>query len=232
VNVDGTLALAAASGRLPERPTFVFVSSSEVYGDSFRGGAASETTPLHPLSAYAKSKAAAEAGLATALPQGARLVILRPFNHTGVGQDLRFVLPSLAAQVAEIESGRRPARLEVGNLDAVRDFMDVRDVCDAYLAVLGVARQLPRLGVARAESSVFNIASGKPRRIGDYVEMLRRQAKVAFEVAVDPARLRASDIPVMAGSSARLEALTGWRPRVPMEQTLNELLDHFRRSRL
>ena len=230
VNVGGTLSLAAACGGLAAPPTFVFASTSEVYGDRYRDGATSEWTPLHPMNAYAETKVAAEAGLATALPEGARLIILRPFNHTGVGQDLRFVLPSLVAQVAEIESGRRPARLEVGNLDAVRDFLDVRDVCDAYLAVLGIARQLPKLGVAGAELNVFNIASGMPRRIGDCVEILRRLAGKPFEVAIDPARLRPGEVPVAVGSSARLEALTGWRPRIPMEQTLGDMLDHYRRS--
>ena len=231
VNRDGTLALAAACGRLATPPTFVFASTSEVYGDRCRGGAASGSTPWHPMNAYAGSKAAAEAGLATALPEGARLIILRPFNHTGVGQDLRFVLPSLVAQVAEIESGKRLAMLEVGNLDAVRDFLDVRDVCNAYLAVLGAAPQLPKLRADGAEFSVFNIASGEPRRIGDCVEILRRLARTPFEVAVDPARLRPGETPVAVGSSARLEALTGWRPRVPMEQTLGEMLEHRRRNR-
>jgi GDP-4-dehydro-6-deoxy-D-mannose reductase len=228
VNYEGTVNLARACA--PLRPTFVFVSSSEVYGESFRDGPADESTPQKPMSVYAQSKAAAEAALPAALGEGARLIVLRPFNHTGVGQDLRFVLPSFAAQVAEIEVGRRPPRLEVGNVDAIRDFLDVRDVCAAYVAVIELAPGLPRLGETGAEANVFNIASGDPRRIGDLISLLQRQAKVGFEIGVDPARLRASDIAAVAGSSARLERLTGWRPSIPMERTLGEMLEHFRAS--
>jgi GDP-4-dehydro-6-deoxy-D-mannose reductase len=228
VNYEGTLNLARACR--PLRPTFIFVSSSEVYGESFRDGPADESTPLRPMSVYAETKAAAEAALPDVLRGDARLIVVRPFNHTGVGQDLRFVLPSFAAQVAEIEAGRRAPRLDVGNVDAVRDFLDVHDVCAAYLAVLALALHLPRLGEAGAALNVFNVASGNPRRIGDLIALLRRQAAVDFEVRVDPARLRPSDIAAVAGTSARLERLTGWRPVIPMERTLGEMLDHFRAS--
>jgi GDP-4-dehydro-6-deoxy-D-mannose reductase len=106
----------------------------------------------------------------------------------------------------------------------------VRDVCDAYLAILQIAPRLPSLGEAGGDGNVFNIASGDPRRIGDLIEMLRTLAKVSFEVRLDPARLRPGDIPAVAGSSARLERLTGWRPRIPLTRTLGEMLDHFRAS--
>ena len=135
VNFGGTLELAHACQRACPGTTFFFVSSSEVYGWSFRDGVASEDTWLRPMNAYARAKAAAESMLPDVLPQ-ARLIIARPFNHTGPGQDVRFVLPSLAQQIADVEAGRRPPRLELGNLEASRDFLDVRDVCAAYIAML------------------------------------------------------------------------------------------------
>jgi GDP-4-dehydro-6-deoxy-D-mannose reductase len=231
VNYEGTVALATSCSTFEITPTFVFVSSSEVYGESFRAGMADEMTALRPTNAYADSKAAAEDGLATALPLGSRLIILRPFNHTGPGQDQRFVLPSFAFQVAEIEAGVRPPRLEVGNIEAVRDFLDVRDVCDAYLAVLSIATELPTLDATRRVESVFNIASGTPRRIGDLIDILGECAATPFEVIIDPSRLRTSDIPIVTGSSARIENLTGWRRKIPIERTLEELLDYCRRVR-
>jgi GDP-4-dehydro-6-deoxy-D-mannose reductase len=230
VNYEGTVALASSCSSFGIAPTFVFVSSSEVYGESFRDGVADESTPLRPMSVYAESKAAAEGALAATLPLGGRLIVLRPFNHTGPGQDQRFVLPSFASQVAEIEAGVRPPRLEVGNVEVARDFLDVRDVCDAYLAVLGVAPELPTLDAARRVENLFNISSGTPRRIGDLIDILARCATTHFEVSVDPSRLRPDDIPSVAGSSARLETLTGWQKKIPIERTLEELLDYFRRA--
>ena len=140
VNFDGTLELASALAHHAPGATFFFVSSSETYGENFRSGPADETTPLAPANAYARSKAAAESMLPDVLPQ-ARLVIARPFNHTGPGQDVRFVLPSLAQQIADVEAGRRPPHLELGNLEASRDFLDVRDVCAAYIAMLNTPLQ-------------------------------------------------------------------------------------------
>lgn len=220
VNFGGTLELAHACQRACPTTTFFFVSSSEVYGWSFRDGVVDEDTPLRPTNAYARAKAAAESMLPDVLPQ-ARLIIARPFNHTGPGQDVRFVLPSLAQQIADVEAGRRPPRLELGNLEASRDFLDVRDVCAAYIAMLNAPS-------GPAERSLFNVASGKSYRIADLVEKFRAHAKTPFEVTIDPKRLRPSDVPVAVGSAKRLEAATGWKPTIGIDAIVEALLAHWR----
>jgi GDP-4-dehydro-6-deoxy-D-mannose reductase len=223
VNFGGSLALASACAKHAPRATVLFVSSAETYGASFKDGPASEDTPLQPLNAYARSKAAAEQMLGDVLPPESRLIVVRAFNHTGPGQDERFVLPSFAAQIARIESGRQPPHMETGNLDAARDFLDVRDVCEAYLALLAAAPELPM-------RNVFNVASGEGRKIADLLAILRGHATAQFELRLDPARLRPSDIPSAIGRNERLAAATGWAPRRPLETTLRDLLQHAREA--
>lgn len=220
VNFGGTLELAHACQRACPDTTFFFVSSSEVYGWSFRDGIVTEDTPLRPTNAYARAKAAAESMLPDVLPQ-ARLIVARPFNHTGPGQDVRFVLPSAAKQIADIEAGRIPPRLELGNLDASRDFLDVRDVCAAYVAML----QAP---AAAGERHVYNVASGGSWRIGDLIEKFRAHARAPFEIVIDPKRLRPSDVPMAVGSARRLEQATGWKPTIGVDAILEDLLAHWR----
>ena len=225
INFDGALNLAAACARHAPGATFLFVSSSEVYGLSFRDGPAHEDTPLRPANAYARSKAAAEAMLGDVLAAPMRLVIVRPFNHIGPMQDERFALPSFAAQIAAIEAGRRAPRLEVGNLDAARDFLDVRDVCAAYVALLRKAQSLPMRGV-------FNVGSGRTWTLRALLDLLSALSTREFEIVVDPARLRESDIPVAAGVSDKLAAATGWAPRIALEETLRAMLDYRRKALL
>jgi len=221
INFGGALAMGAACARHAPDATFFFVSSSEVYGLSFRDGPAREDTPLKPANAYARSKAAAEAMLGDVLAAPARLLIARPFNHIGPMQDERFALPSFAAQIAAIETGRQEPRLEVGNLDVARDFLDVRDVCAAYVALLRNADGLPR-------RAVFNVASGEARTLRALLGMLSALSSAKFDIAVSPARLRESDVPVAAGISDKLAAATGWAPRIGLDETLRSLLDHWR----
>ena len=150
-----------------------------------------------------------------------RLVILRPFNQVGAGQDERFVLPSFAGQIARIEAGLVPPVLEVGNLAAERDFLPVGDVVRAYAEL--IAR-----GVDIADGSVFNVASGRPRSIASVVSDLRRHARVAFEVRVAADRMRASEIPVAAGDATRLRLATGWTPRGDWDAAIADVLEHAR----
>ena len=217
VNLGGSLNLAnAVAGHAPNA-IVLFASSSEVYGASFLGGRVDEASPLLPMNAYAKSKALAERTFAEVLAPGTRLIVARPFNHTGPGQAPTFVLPSFAQQVARIEAGRQPPRLEVGNLDVAREFLDVRDVVDAYIKLIEAAPRLP-------PRFTCNIASGDARPLRQRVETLRGLARVAFDIVVDPARLRPIDLPVAAGEAALLRATTGWAPRFDMDTTLADLL--------
>ena len=223
VNFGGSFAVARACARAAAAATVLFASSAEVYGTSFRDGPVDEDAPLRPQSAYARAKAAAELMFGDVLSPDSTLIVARPFNHTGPGQGEQFVLPSFAAQIARIEAGVQPPRMNVGNLAAERDFLDVRDVCSAYLDLIAAA---PRLG----KRNTFNIASGAGRSIASLLEGLRGLSTTAFSVEVDPARLRPSDIPSAVGRSDRLQAVTGWRPSRTVEDILPDLLNHARRS--
>ncbi len=173
------------------------------------------------MNPYATTKAAADLLLGEMAEAGLQAVRFRPFNHTGPGQSTAFAVPSFAAQIAAIERGEREPVMRVGNLDARRDFLDVRDVVEAYL-LAATASSLPR-GV------VLNLASGEPRRIGDVLDALLRLSSVAIRVERDPALMRPSDVPVTAGNAARARALLGWRPSIPWETTLRDVLDDHRR---
>ena len=223
VNACGTLSLALACAREAPKSTVLFASSAEVYGASFRHGPVDEDAPTAPMSAYARSKVAAEAILADVLPKTSRLIVARAFNHTGAGQDARFVLPSFAQQIVEIEDGLREPVVRVGNLDAARDFLHIDDVCSAYIALLEAAPRLPM-------HSVFNIASGVSRPIRAYLDCMRERARAPFAIEVDPARLRPSDIPIATGKSDRLRELTGWSPTRSLDYLIEDLLGAVRQE--
>ena len=220
INLEATLNLAGAVARHVPAATFFFVSSAEIYGRAFNAGTATEDSVPQPMNAYARSKLAAEMVLADTLPTSAALIIARAFNHTGPGQDTRFVLPAFAAQIAAIEAGRIAPRLMVGNLDAERDFLDVRDVCDAYLALLCNAEVGCRQTV--------NVASGAGRRIGDLLGELQSLSNVAFDIGTDPDRMRPSEIARSVGSHDRLTQATGWAAKTPLRTTLRDVLDDQR----
>jgi GDP-4-dehydro-6-deoxy-D-mannose reductase len=158
-------------------------------------------------------------GLQYALSYGMRIVRVRPFNHIGPGQNERFVVSSLARQIAEIEARRSDPVLLVGNLEAQRDFLDVRDVVRAYALV------------ARADfaGDVFNVASGVARPIQAVLDHLLCLTQVDVDVHEDPARLRPSDIPVLVGDATKLRQATGWQPEIAFERSLSDTLDGWRR---
>ena len=222
VNLCGSVNLAEALARRAPGGTLVLVSTAEVYGRSFAAGEPlDEGAPLAPANPYAKAKAAAESAVQDVAGTRLRVVVLRPFNHTGPGQDERFVVPAFAAQIARIECGLGEPVLRVGNLSAERDFLDVRDVARAYVEVLRRAEELPmRL--------VLNVASGVPRRIEDVLGRLKALARRDFAVEPDRTRLRPSDTPRAVGSRAAIEAVLGWRPEIPWEDTLAAVLDDWR----
>lgn len=220
-NLGGSISLAIACARHAPETVFLNVSTSEVYGASFRDGPASEEAIPRPMSAYGHSKLAAEVALSDILPPTTKLISVRPFNHTGAGQDKRFVLPAFAAQIAAIEQDRAPAVVKVGNLSAIREFLDVRDVVEAYLAIIANP-------VAFAARDIVNISSESPLSIEEALAILRSQARRPLAVETDPARLRPSDIPRASGISRKLREKTGWQPAIPLSQTLADLLDYWR----
>ena len=222
VNLHGSLALAAAI--LAEAPDclLLHISSSEVYGGSFRAGVAlDESAAAAPMNAYAATKAAADLALGAMVSDGLRLVRLRPFNHTGPGQSADFVVPAFARQVARIEAGLQSPAMRIGALDPRRDFLDVRDVCAAYVASL-------QRGDGLASGTILNIASGVPRRIGDILTEMLTLAGVTASIEPQQALLRRGDIPVAIGDATAAHAALDWTPRIPWAETLRGILDDWR----
>lgn len=216
VNVGGTLNLARACAAAGFSGTFLFASSAEVYGRSFNQGPVSEASPLVPQSPYARSKAAAEALLGDVLPVEAQLLVARPANHSGAGQDTRFVLPSFAAQIAAARREQDPV-IRVGNLEAERDFLDVRDVVDAYMALL-------LAGVSLGRREVFNIASGAPVAIGALLQEMLAHTLESIRIEQDPARMRPSEVAKTQIDARLLRERTGWSPSRTIDRMLEDIL--------
>lgn len=148
------------------------------------------------------------------------VVVTRSFNHTGAGQTDTFVLPSFARQIAEIRLGRREPVIRVGNLDVKRDFLDVRDVCEAYIALLERG--------TRGET--YNVCSGKSFVIRELLDQLCEISGVDVEVEIDPGRLRPADTPELRGDNGKIRADTGWSPRTPIADTLRALVGHWQQA--
>jgi GDP-4-dehydro-6-deoxy-D-mannose reductase len=221
LNLGGTLTLLEAVKASGLKPRVVLVGTGICYGNpgpEFLP--VKEDCPLRPNNPYAASKAAADIlGIQHHLSHGTDVVMVRPFNHSGPGQSSSYVLGALSRQVAEVEAGKKP-RVEVGNLDVVRDFTDVRDVVRGY-------RLLAEKGVA---GEVYNLGSGRGTRLSDALDFLRSKATVPVEVFIDPARVRPVDQPLLVADASKLRAATGWEPTYSIEQTLADMLDDWRAS--
>ena len=223
VNQGGVLNLGLALLEHAPDCRVLVISSSEVYGRSFEcRQPVQEKAPLLPTNVYAASKAAGEMAALGLASKGLRVLIVRPFSHTGPGQSTRFALPAFAAQIVAAERAETEPVLRTGRLDAVRDFCDVRDVARAYALLL---QEFDRFPTATA----LNVASGRGRSMGELLTILMQLARVPMRQEVDPARVRPYDLPWTVGDSSRLTQATGWKPSIPLEQTLADLLDYHRR---
>ena len=178
-----------------------------------------EDTPFRPNNPYAVSKVAQDTlGLQHFLSYGQKTIRVRPFNHIGPGQTEHFVTAAFARQVALIEAGKQEPVIYVGNLEAERDFTDVRDMVRAY-----------HLAITMGEpGEVYNIGYGKGLSIQWVLDTLIDISSVKVEVRQDPARMRPSDIPTLVCNPAKFHARTGWQPSIPIEQTLKDILDYWR----
>jgi GDP-4-dehydro-6-deoxy-D-mannose reductase len=222
VNLLGTLNLARAVLAHARDCLLILASSAEIYGRSFDTGRPLDEAALPaPMNIYAATKTAADLALGAMANEGLRVVRMRLFNHTGPGQSGGFVVPDFARQIALIESGRQAPPMRVGPLDRMRDFLDVRDVCAAYVACLRRGSELPR-------ETIINIASGVPRRIGDVLRDLLDLAGLHVEVATDTARLRGAEILTASGDGSRARRLLDWAPVIPWQQTLADVLADWR----
>ena len=218
VNALGTLAvIEAAVAAKTER--VILISSADVYGPvPVAEQPITEQHPPRPHSPYGVSKQAAEA-LAFQAHRAHELgvVVVRPFNHIGAGQSTRFVAPAFASQIAAAERVGG-GEIRHGDLSARRDMTDVRDVVRAY-----------RLLAERGEpGEVYNVCRGSAIAMADLLDGLIRLANVPVTTAVDPGRLRPVELAVLEGSHAKLTEATGWTPRIPLSETLTDILDDAR----
>lgn len=216
INLDGTRFVVEAVRDFAPHALVLFASTGYVYGACDPAYPARETDPLPPpggSGVYGDSKRAAEEWLAS---QDLPVIVARAFNHTGPEQTPSFAVPAFAAQVIQIERGAQ-GEMRVGNLEAARDFLDVRDVVRAYAGLMQTG-----------QPGVVNVCSGQAVRMRDILDMLCAQSAGNIPVTSDPARMRPADIPVSVGDHSRLSALTGWQPQIPLADTLSEILDWWR----
>ncbi len=214
VNVIGTANVVSAALESGFAGRLLFVSSADVYGSV---NAAQlpirESQPAAPRNPYAASKLAAEAVCLEAVHRsGLDVLIARPFNHIGPGQDARFAVAGFAAQIAAIAAGERASTLAVGDLSVERDFTDVRDVVRAYFALFEQGEC----------GGVYNVCSGNGLRLEHVLQQLVLAAQTEVRIEVDRMRLRSSETPRLVGDNAKLRAL-GWRPQISLSQTLDDV---------
>jgi GDP-4-dehydro-6-deoxy-D-mannose reductase len=219
-NVAGQTNIFEAVRALGLDPVIQIACSSEQYGLVHADEVPiKETNPLRPLSPYAVSKVAQDfLGYQYFQSYGMRVIRTRGFNHTGPRRGHPFVTSNFCRQVAAIECGLQEAVIRVGNLDAIRDFTDVRDMVRAYW--LAVTKGRP--------GEVYNIATGEGISIRALLDKILGLSKIHVRTEVDPTRLRPSDVEILIGDSSKFRADTGWAPRIPFDQTVRDLLDYWR----
>jgi GDP-4-dehydro-6-deoxy-D-mannose reductase len=219
-NLQGQMNLLEAVRKLEPRPRVLIVGSSDEYGDVRPEDVpTNETAPLRPTTPYAVSKVGQDMmGYQYFAQHHLPVVRVRPFNHTGPGHDARFVIPSIARQLAQIEAGEREPVLHVGNLDVERDFTDARDMVRAY-----------RLAAMQGEpGEVYNLGRGEAIRIRQIVETLVADCRVPVRVLVDPALLRPVDLPRQQADISKFTRLCAWQPRIAWQTTLQDTLQYWR----
>jgi GDP-4-dehydro-6-deoxy-D-mannose reductase len=218
-NLLGTLNLLQALKARGFAGTFLYVSSGDVYGQVGESDLPiTEQQPPCPRNPYAVSKLSAEfLSLQWGLSEGWPILVARPFNHMGSGQNPGFVIASAARQINRIKQGLQTPQLEVGDIDVTRDFLDVGDVISAYLALLEKG----------TPGQVYNICSGREQSIRSLIEQLGELAEVEMQLVQDPARLRRADQRRVCGSHARLTRTTGWTPEITTQQSLRAILSDW-----
>lgn len=219
VNLLGTLNLLQALKRRGFTGTFLYVSSGDVYGQ-----VSEDDLPIRegrlpqPRNPYAVSKVSAELlCLQWSYVEPWRIMVARPFNHIGTGQGEAFVIPSMARQLIRVRQGLQLPRLEVGDVDVTRDFLDVRDVLQAYLALLERGRS----------GEIYNVCSGIELRVRDMITQMAELAGVDVELVQDAARMRRAEQRRVVGCADKLQQETGWKPGVSITETLQSVLSDW-----
>jgi GDP-4-dehydro-6-deoxy-D-mannose reductase len=220
-NIDSELNLFEGLRALEMQQTRVLITSSaEVYGYvTPQDLPVDEQTPLRPANPYSVSKIAQDyLAFQYHLSYKINVIRVRPFNHIGPRQGLGFVTSDFAKQIAEIEKGTREPVIKVGNLEAKRDFTDVRDMVKSYPLI--VEKGIP--------GEVYNVGAGTSHKIQEILDTFIQAAKVKITVETDPTKLRPSDVPEIVADNTKVSQLTGWKPEIPFEQTLKDILDYWR----
>jgi GDP-4-dehydro-6-deoxy-D-mannose reductase len=215
VNTLGAVHLLAAARDAAPKARILLIGSAEMYGLVAVGDRATEEHPLRPVSPYAASKVAAEvAGFQVHRATGLEVIGVRPFNHIGAGQAASFVVPSLARQIESIRIGEPRRILRVGDLTVTRDFSHVEDVARAYRV----------LALQATPGEAYNVCSGEARTIRSLLDEMLRLTGVSTRVEVDPARLRAAEVPSLVGNPGKLRNL-GWTPQRAVQDALREAIE-------
>ncbi|MGN4050558.1 GDP-mannose 4,6-dehydratase [Pseudomonas sp. SM4] len=219
INLLGTLNLLQALKARGFAGTFLYVSSGDVYGQVGENHLPiTEQQSPCPRNPYAVSKLSAEfLSLQWGLSEAWPILVARPFNHIGSGQNPSFVIASAARQINRIKQGLQAPQLEVGDIDVTRDFLDVGDVISAYFALLEKG----------TPGQVYNICSGREQSIRSLIEQLGDLAEVELQLVQDPARMRRADQRRVCGSHARLTQTTGWTPEITTQQSLRAILSDW-----
>jgi GDP-4-dehydro-6-deoxy-D-mannose reductase len=201
------------------KPRILLVSSGQIYEKNSELPI-KEVANIACYSPYSAAKACQETIANYYLNRGVEIVTVRPFNHIGPRQALGFIVPDFAHQIAMLEVSKNPKIIRVGNLDAKRDFTDVRDVVDAYI-------KLARKGKS---GEVYNVCWGKSTSGQEILDTLINKSGFEIEVSVDPAKMRPTDIADMYGDNSKLTKVTGWKPSIELDQTLEDTLEYWRKE--
>ena len=218
-NVEGTRHVLEAALSLGTRPKVLVSGSAEEYGRSSKRRKLRENSPMHPEIVYSRSKMLQELlGFYYFSQRRLPVVRARAFNHIGPGQSERYSASGFAKQAAAIALGRQEPEIRVGNLKAVRDYTDVRDVVRAYWLLLEKGKP----------GEAYNVASGKGRRVEEILRFYLDNASVTIKATVDPTRLRRPDLPYFIGDASKLRRATGWKPRIGFERTLSDIFEDWK----
>ncbi|MBU0628891.1 MAG: GDP-mannose 4,6-dehydratase [Nanoarchaeota archaeon] len=215
VNVNGTKNILDAAGN---KAKILVISSADVYGIS-KNVPIKEDSDLNPISPYGESKLKQEQTVLDYCKNGFNIVVSRSFTHTGPGQLPFYVCSEFAKQVVDIERGKRQD-VSAGDLSVKRDFSDVRDIVMAYL-----------MAVEKGESGeVYNICSGKGFALKEVLDILAGMSDAEIKVNLDKTKIRKNELPVLIGDNTKFCNATGWKPKIPLKQTLKDLLEYWRKN--
>jgi GDP-4-dehydro-6-deoxy-D-mannose reductase len=221
INIIGAINLFEAVREYGGNPRVIVIGSGEEYGCiSANSCPIKETEPLHPMNIYAATKVCQEQTAEIyARAYGLDIVMVRAFNHSGPKQESIFVMSDFCRQIADIENGRKSPVMTVGNLAAMRDFTDVRDIVRGY-------RLLAKKGKS---GEIYNIGSGKAVSIQYILDTALKLSTVEIAVERDEKRMRASDIPIIEADTTKIHGDTGWKAEIALEQTIEDTLNYWRK---